>query len=162
MPVGLPEDDHVFDPMISWDDLAWIRKHAPVPVLVKGIMTADDARLAVDHGVDGIVVSNHGARQLDSVAATITVLPEVVEAVDGRIPVIVDGGFRRGTDVFKALALGADAVMVARPICWGLAVAGEQGVVDVLAILRDELENTMTLAGVKRLSDISASLIARR
>jgi isopentenyl diphosphate isomerase/L-lactate dehydrogenase-like FMN-dependent dehydrogenase len=162
MPVGLPEDDHVFDPMISWDDLAWIREHAPVPVLLKGIMTSEDARLAVEHGADGIVVSNHGARQLDAVAATITVLPEVVEAVEGRIPVIVDGGFRRGTDVFKALALGADAVMVARPICWGLAVAGEQGVVDVLSILRDELENTMALAGVKRVSDISARLIARR
>jgi isopentenyl diphosphate isomerase/L-lactate dehydrogenase-like FMN-dependent dehydrogenase len=125
-------------------------------------MTSEDARLAVEHGADGIVVSNHGARQLDAVAATITVLPEVVEAVEGRIPVIVDGGFRRGTDVFKALALGADAVMVARPICWGLAVAGEQGVVDVLSILRDELENTMALAGVKRVSDISARLIARR
>jgi isopentenyl diphosphate isomerase/L-lactate dehydrogenase-like FMN-dependent dehydrogenase len=152
----------VFDPMISWDDLAWIGEHAPLPVLVKGIMTAEDARLAVDHGADGVIVSNHGARQLDAVAATITVLPEVVEAVQGRIAVIVDGGFRRGTDVFKALALGADAVMVARPICWGLAVAGEQGVVDVLAILRDELENTMALAGVKRVGGIGASHIARR
>ena len=162
MPIGLPEDDHVFDPSISWNDVAWIREHAPVPVLVKGIMTAEDARLAVEHGADGVVVSNHGARQLDSVAATITVLPEVVEAIGGRIPVIVDGGFRRGTDVFKALALGADAVMVARPVAWGLAVAGEQGVFDVLSILRDELENTMALAGVKRVGDIGPEHVARR
>jgi len=162
MPIGLPEDDHVFDPKISWADIAWIREHAPVPVLVKGIMTAEDARLAVEHGADGVVVSNHGARQLDAVAATITVLPEVVEAVDGRIPVIVDGGFRRGTDVFKALALGADAVMVARPIAWGLAVAGEQGVYDVLSILRDELDNAMALAGVERLADIDASFVTPR
>ena len=162
MPVGLPEDDHVFDPMISWADIGWVREHAPVPVLVKGIMTAEDARLAVEHGADAIVVSNHGARQLDAVAAPITVLPEVVEAVDGRIPVIVDGGFRRGTDVFKALALGADAVMVARPVCWGLSVAGEQGVSDVLAILRAELENTMTLAGVRRVADIGREHVARR
>lgn len=162
MPIGLPDDDLVFDPTISWADLAWIREHAPLPVLVKGIMTAEDATIAVDESADGIVVSNHGARQLDSVAAPITVLPEIVDAVAGRVPVIVDGGFRRGTDVFKALALGADAVMVARPVCWGLAVAGEQGVSDVLSILRDELENTMALAGVKTLADIGPSLIARR
>jgi isopentenyl diphosphate isomerase/L-lactate dehydrogenase-like FMN-dependent dehydrogenase len=162
MPIGLPEDDQVFDPMISWADVAWIREHAPVPILVKGVMTAEDARLAVEYGADGIVVSNHGARQLDAVAATITVLPEIVEAVEGRVPVIVDGGFRRGTDVFKALALGADAVMVARPICWGLAVAGEQGVVDVLTILRDELENAMALAGVKRVADIGPAFVRRR
>ena len=162
MPIGLPDDDMVFDPAISWSDLSWIREHAPVPVLVKGIMTGEDARIAVEEGADGIVVSNHGARQLDSVPAPITVLPEVLEAVGGRIPVLVDGGFRRGTDVFKALALGADAVLVARPVCWGLAVAGEQGVADVLKILRDELENTMSLAGAKSLRDIEGSFVARR
>ena len=108
------------------------------------------------------MVSNHGARQLDSVSAPVSVLPEVVEAVGDRDPVLVDGGFRRGTDVFKALALGADAVLVARPTCWGLAVAGEQGVVDVLRILSDELENTMSLAGVKTLKDIGPSSVARR
>ena len=160
MPVGLPHDELVFDPDITWDDIAWIREHAPLPVLIKGIMTAEDARLAVEAGADGIVVSNHGARQLDSVAATITVLPEIVEAVDGRVPVVVDGGVRRGTDVFKALALGAAAVMVARPICWGLAVGGEEGVIDVLRILRAELENTMALAGTRALPDITRSLVA--
>jgi isopentenyl diphosphate isomerase/L-lactate dehydrogenase-like FMN-dependent dehydrogenase len=162
MPIGLPEDDHVFDPSITWDDLAWIRDHAPIPLLVKGILTAEDARLAVEHGADGIVVSNHGGRQLDSVPATISVLPEVVEAVGGRVPVLVDGGVRRGTDVLKALALGATAVLVGRPCVWGLAVAGEQGVVDVLAILRAELENAMTLAGVKRVGDLDGSFVARR
>ncbi len=160
MQLGLPEDDLVFDPDITWADLAWIREHAPLPLLVKGILTAEDARLAVEHGADGIVVSNHGGRQLDGVVAGITALPEVVEAVDGRIPVLVDGGFRRGTDVFKALALGASAVLVARPTCWGLAVAGEQGVVDVLAILRAELENAMTLAGVKTVGEITRGFVA--
>jgi 4-hydroxymandelate oxidase len=160
MPFGLPHSDLVFDPSITWDDIAWIRDQAPLPILVKGIMTAEDARLAVEHGADGVIVSNHGARQLDAVAATFTVLPEIVEAVDDRIPVLMDGGVRRGTDVFKALALGADAVMVARPICWGLAVAGEEGVVDVLRILRGELTNTMSLAGTHVLSDITPTLVS--
>jgi len=106
-------------------------------------------------------VSNHGGRQLDSVRAPVTVLPEIVEAVDGRIPVLVDGGFRRGTDVFKALALGADAVLVARPTCWGLAVAGEDGVVDVLRILRAELENTMVLAGTRSVAEITGTNVER-
>jgi 4-hydroxymandelate oxidase len=160
MPFGLPHSDLVFDPNITWDDIAWIREHAPLPILVKGIMTAEDARLAVEAGADGVVVSNHGARQLDAVAATITVLPEIAEAVDGRIPVLMDGGVRRGTDVFKAIALGATAVMVGRPICWGLAVGGEEGVADVLRILRGELENTMALAGAHALSDVTPSLVA--
>jgi isopentenyl diphosphate isomerase/L-lactate dehydrogenase-like FMN-dependent dehydrogenase len=160
MPYGLPHSDLVFDPNITWDDLAWIREHAPLPILVKGILTAEDARLAVDAGADGIVVSNHGARQLDSVAATVTVLPEIVDAVGGRIPVLLDGGVRRGTDVFKALALGAAAVLVARPIAWGLAAGGEGGVFDVLRILRTELENTMSLAGTHAVSDITPAFVA--
>jgi len=161
MPVGLPHDDLVFDPNITWDDLAWIREHAPLPLLVKGLLTAEDAQLAVEAGADGIVVSNHGARQLDAVAGTITVLPEIVEAVGGRIPVLLDGGVRRGTDVFTALALGAAAVLVGRPTCWGLAVDGEDGVVDVLRILRDELENTMALAGTRTIGDITGAFVER-
>ncbi|HET7235757.1 MAG TPA: alpha-hydroxy acid oxidase [Actinomycetota bacterium] len=161
MPIGLPVDDLVFDPNITWDDLAWVREQAPLPILVKGILTAEDARIAVDRGADGIVVSNHGGRQLDSVHAGFTVLPEIVEAVGGRVPVIVDGGFRRGTDVFKALALGAAAVMVARPTCWGLAVAGEEGVANVLRILREEVENTMALAGTKTVADIASGHVER-
>jgi isopentenyl diphosphate isomerase/L-lactate dehydrogenase-like FMN-dependent dehydrogenase len=161
MPIGLPQDDLTFAPDLTWDDLAWIRQAAPVPLLVKGLLTAEDALLAVEAGVDAIVVSNHGGRQLDSVHAPITVLPEVVEAVGGRVPLLVDGGFRRGTDVFKALALGADAVLVARPTCWGLAVAGEDGVADVLRILRSELENAMVLAGTRSVADITGAHVAR-
>jgi isopentenyl diphosphate isomerase/L-lactate dehydrogenase-like FMN-dependent dehydrogenase len=160
MPVGLPQDDLVFEPNITWDDIAWIREQAPLPLLLKGIMTAEDATLAVEAGVDGIVVSNHGARQLDAVAAPLTVLPEIVDAVQGRAPVLVDGGFRRGTDVFKALALGASAVLVGRPTVWGLAAAGEDGVVDVLRILREELENVMTLAGTRTVGDITSAFLA--
>jgi 4-hydroxymandelate oxidase len=160
MPIGLPEDDLVFDPHVTWDDLDWVREHAPLPILVKGILTAEDARIAVDRGVDGIVVSNHGGRQLDGVAAGVTALPEVVEAVDGRVPVLVDGGVRRGIDVFRALALGAAAVMIARPTCWGLAVAGEEGVLDVLEILRAELENAMTLAGTATMGEITRAFVA--
>jgi isopentenyl diphosphate isomerase/L-lactate dehydrogenase-like FMN-dependent dehydrogenase len=161
MPIGLPQDDLTFAPDLTWGDLAWIREAAPVPLVVKGLLTAEDALLAVEAGVDAIVVSNHGGRQLDSVHAPITVLPEVVEGVGGRVPVLVDGGFRRGTDVFKALALGADAVLVARPTCWGLAAAGEDGVVDVLRILRSELENTMVLAGTRSVADITGAHVER-
>ena len=164
MPVGLPGDHYVFEPNLSWDHVHRIREQVPLPLLVKGILTGEDALLAIEHGVDGIVVSNHGGRQLDGVPAGVTVLPEVVDAVAGRVPVIVDGGVRRGIDVFKAIALGASAVMVARPTCWGLTVAGEQGVVDVLSILRSEFENAMALAGVRCVEDITSSHVvpARR
>ena len=161
MPIGLPADDIVYAPDLTWGDLSWIRDAAPLPLLVKGIMTGEDARIAVDAGVDGIVVSNHGGRQLDSVHAPISVLPEIVEAVGGRVPVLVDGGFRRGTDILKGLALGAGAVMVGRPACWGLAAAGEDGVADVLRILRSELENTMVLAGTRSVADITGAHVAR-
>jgi isopentenyl diphosphate isomerase/L-lactate dehydrogenase-like FMN-dependent dehydrogenase len=161
LPVGLPVDDQVYDPNITWDDLAWIRECAPLPILVKGVMTEEDALLAVEAGADAIVVSNHGGRQLDSVRAPITVLPEVVDAVAGRAPVLVDGGFRRGTDVFKALALGASAVMVARPVCWGLAASGQEGVAGALGILRAELENAMALAGTRTVADVTRAHIER-
>ena len=161
MPIGLSFDDLVYDPAIGWDDVAFIRDHAPAtPLLVKGILTREDAELAVQAGVDGIVVSNHGGRQLDSSAAGISALPEVVEAVDGRVPVLMDGGVRRGTDVLKALALGAEAVLVGRPTTWGLAVAGEDGVSDVLRILREEFENAMALTGCRTVGEISPSLVA--
>jgi 4-hydroxymandelate oxidase len=160
MPLGLPEDDRVYDPTISWADIAWIRERAPLPLLVKGIMTAEDARIALDHGVDGIVVSNHGGRQLDGVAAGVTVLPEVVDAVGGRVPVLLDGGIRRGTDVLKSLGLGASAVLVGRPAAWGLAAAGREGVAAVLQILRDELDNAMALAGVRSIAEITPAFVA--
>jgi 4-hydroxymandelate oxidase len=160
--VGVPGTDYEFDPMITWDDLAWIRERASgLPVLVKGVLTAEDAALAIEHGADGIVVSNHGGRQLDSSAASLDALPEVVETVAGRVPVLMDGGVRRGTDVIKALALGAAAVLVGRPTTWGLTVAGRQGVADVLRILREETLNAMTLTGCRTLTDIGPALVAR-
>jgi len=160
-PISLTTDDLAYDPSISWDDVAWIREHAPgLSLLLKGILTAADAELAVAAGADGIVVSNHGGRQLDTSPASLDALPEVIETIGGRIPVLVDGGVRRGTDVVKALALGASAVMIGRPAAWGLAAGGEDGVVDVLRILRDELENAMTLCGCATVSDITREHVA--
>lgn len=162
LPVGLHGSDLMFDGTITWDDIAWIRERAPgLPVLVKGIVTREDAGLAVQAGVEGIVVSNHGGRQLDGSPAGIAALPEVVEAVDGRLPVLIDGGVRRGTDVIKALALGADAVLVGRPTAWGLATSGEEGVNGVLEILRAEFENAMALCGCLSVKEITRELIAQ-
>ncbi|TMK34474.1 MAG: alpha-hydroxy-acid oxidizing protein [Actinobacteria bacterium] len=155
-PISLTTEELAYDPSISWDDLAWIREQAPgLPVLLKGILTAEDAELAVGAGADGIVVSNHGGRQLDTSPASLDVLPEVIDTVGGHIPVLLDGGVRRGTDIVKALALGASAVMIGRPAAWGLAAGGEEGVVDVLRILREELENAMTLCGCPTVADIT-------
>ena len=154
-------EELAYDVRLSWDDLPWLREHTSgLPLLLKGILTREDAELAVQAGADGIVVSNHGGRQLDTSPATLDALPEVVEAVDGRVPVLMDGGVRRGTDVVKALALGATAVLVGRPAAWGLAVAGEDGVVDVLRILREEVENAMTLCGCRTVTDITRDHVA--
>jgi 4-hydroxymandelate oxidase len=150
------------DRSLSWDDLAWIRSLAPMPLVLKGIVTAEDARLAVEAGVDGIVVSNHGGRQLDGAIPTIEALPEVVEAVDGRLEVFLDSGVRRGVDVVKALALGARAVLVGRPLLWGLAVDGEAGVRQVLDILRLEFEVAMALCGCRTVSDLGPELVRLR
>jgi 4-hydroxymandelate oxidase len=137
----------VVDPRLTWKDLEWLRSLSDLPLLVKGILTAEDAVLAVEHGCEGIVVSNHGGRQLDDVSASLDALPEVVQAVGSRCEVLVDGGVRRGTDVAKALALGAQAVLVGRPVLWGLAHDGQAGVERVLALLRAELELTLALLG---------------
>jgi len=144
---------------LTWDSLAWLRSVTSLPILVKGILTAEDAELAVQHGVDGIIVSNHGGRQLDTVLASIEALPEIVDAVSGRCEVYMDGGIRRGTDILKALALGARAVLVGRPILWGLAANGTEGVYHVLEILRRELELSMALAGRPTLTSIDRSLV---
>jgi 4-hydroxymandelate oxidase len=161
LPIGPSTADLVFDPNITWDDIGWIREHAPgLPVVVKGVLTAEDAALAVEAGVDGIVVSNHGGRQLDGSPAGIVALPEVVDAVAGAVPVLMDGGVRRGTDVLKAIALGAAAVMVARPVAWGLAADGEAGVLDVLRILRTEFENAMALCGCRTVAEITKALVS--
>jgi 4-hydroxymandelate oxidase len=161
LPIEARGQELDLDPSISWDDLQWIREDAPVPLLIKGILTAEDARLAMEHGVDGIVVSNHGGRQLDGSPSSLDALVEVVEAVEGRCEVLMDGGVRRGTHVLKALALGARAVMVARPIAWGLAAAGEEGVGNVLAILREEFDLAMALTGCRSVDDIGSDLVRR-
>jgi len=145
--VTIEETFALMDPALSWRDLETLAAECSVPLLVKGLLTGEDAALAVEHGAAGVVVSNHGGRQLDCVPASADVLPEVVEAVGGRATVLVDGGIRRGTDVAIALALGADAVLVGRPALWGLAVGGEQGARRVLALLRDELELALALCG---------------
>lgn len=148
------------DPSLTWKDIEWLRSIASLPVVVKGILRGDDAVKAIDAGVSGIVVSNHGGRQLDGAIATIDALSEVVEAVGDRVEVAIDGGIRRGTDVLKALALGAKAVLIGRPILWGLAVGGEAGVCHVLELLRDELDVAMTLSGCAKIADIDRSLIS--
>jgi isopentenyl diphosphate isomerase/L-lactate dehydrogenase-like FMN-dependent dehydrogenase len=137
----------VVDPTVTWRDLEWLRSISKLPLVIKGILTSEDAHLACEHGADGLVVSNHGGRQLDAVPASLDVLPEVVEAVSGRCTVLLDGGIRRGTDVVTALALGARAVLVGRPLIWGLAVGGEEGVRHVLELLRAEVELALILLG---------------
>jgi 4-hydroxymandelate oxidase len=161
LPLGPNLGGYDFEPNLTWDQLDFIREHAQgLPVLVKGILRGDDAALACERGVDGIVVSNHGGRQLDAAIASLDALPEIVQAVDGRVPVLVDGGVRRGTDVLTALALGADAVLVGRPIAWGLAAEGEEGVASVLGILRAEVVNAMALAGCRTVAEIERDLVA--
>jgi 4-hydroxymandelate oxidase len=148
-----------FDPTLGWDALAWLREVSGLPVLVKGVVTEEDAALAVAHGAAGIIVSNHGGRQLDTAEPTLRALPRVVAGAAGRVPVLVDGGVRRGTDVLKALALGADATLIGRPYLWGLACDGEAGVARVLTLLRAELERAMALTGRPTLRDLDRSLL---
>lgn len=148
-----------FWPELSWEQIDWLRSRTTLPIVLKGILHPDDARLAVDHGAAAIIVSNHGGRQLDTVPATLDLLPAVASAVAGRVPVLVDGGIRRGTDVVKALALGATAVAVGRPILWGLAVAGSEGVTHVLETLKLELSRALALCGCRSLADIQQSLV---
>jgi 4-hydroxymandelate oxidase len=149
-----------FDESLTWEAVAWLKSITRLPVLLKGILTAEDAALAVEYGADGLIVSNHGGRQLDAVPASITALPAIADAVAGRLEVYLDGGIRRGTDVLKALALGARAVLVGRPVLWGLAVAGENGVRDVLELLRAELALALALAGRPTLASIDRSVVS--
>jgi 4-hydroxymandelate oxidase len=147
-------------PGLTWTDVDWLCSISKLPVFLKGLITAEDAVRAVDHGASGIVVSNHGGRQLDTARPTIEALPEIVDAVKGRVEVLIDGGIRRGTDVLKAVAIGAKAVLVGRPVLWGLAVNGERGVVDVLNLLRNEFDAAMALCGCARVDEIRDHLIA--
>lgn len=151
--------NQLIDRSATWPYLDWLAANTPLPLVVKGIMTAEDGRQCVEHGVRGVIVSNHGARQLDTTFASIEVLPEVVEAVNGQVEVYLDGGIRRGTDVLKALALGARAVLVGRPLFWGLAVDGEAGLRMVLQTLRDELDMAMGMCGRPTIQSIDLSLL---
>jgi isopentenyl diphosphate isomerase/L-lactate dehydrogenase-like FMN-dependent dehydrogenase len=149
-------------PTPTWDTLQQLREVSKIPVVVKGIMTAEDTERAVKCGLSGVIVSNHGGRQLDQVGATIEALPECVKAANGKIPVLVDGGFRRGTDMFKALALGASAVGIGRPYLWGLAAFGQAGVARIVEILRAELAAVMGMAGTAKISQIDRSFVRAR
>lgn len=161
-----PGQSALFDDLLTqaptWDDVAWLRSITRLPVLLKGITHPLDARLALEHGAAGVIVSNHGGRTLDTLPPTAELLPDVVQSVGGAMPVLVDGGIRRGTDVLKAMALGASAVLVGRPILHGLANAGAQGVAHVLRLLRDELEIAMALCGCRQLDQAAAVLQPRR
>lgn len=144
---------------VTWDDIEWLRSLTKLPIMLKGILDPEDADIAIRHGASGIIVSNHGARDLDTTPATIDALPFVAERVSNRIPVLMDGGIRRGTDVLKALALGATAVLVGRPFCFGLSAAGAEGVTHVVNILRKEFEIAMALTGRTSIKDIDRSVI---
>jgi 4-hydroxymandelate oxidase len=145
--------------VVTWKDVEWLRSISRVPLLLKGILTADDAERGIASGANGIIVSNHGARNLDTLPATIDALPEVTERVRGRIPILVDGGVRRGTDVLKAIGLGASAVLIGRPYCYGLSIGGAAGVQRTVEILRTELEMAMQLVGRRSLRDIDRSIL---
>lgn len=151
--------DIAMDAALDWERIAWLRSVTELPIVLKGVLHPADARLAVEHGVDGLLVSNHGGRQLNGAVATLDALPAIVAAVGGRLPVLVDGGLRRGTDVLIALALGADAVAIGRPVVWGLALAGTAGVRQVLELLRAELDAALALAGASRPRDLTAEVI---
>ena len=150
------------DARLTWADLAWLISICPLPLVLKGVMTAADARLAVEHGASAIIVSNHGGRVLEDGLATADVLSEILAEIGGRIEVLVDGGIRRGSDVFKALAMGARAVLIGRPVQWGLAVAGCDGAHRVIEILRGEMASVMGMAGARTVDDITADKIVRR
>lgn len=159
---GKVEDpNELFDHALTFDDVAWFAERSPIPLVVKGVMRGDDAQACVDAGAAGVVVSNHGGRQLDGALATADALVDVVEGVGGRAEVYVDGGIRRGQHVIKALAMGARAVFVGRPVMWGLIVAGDKGVEGVMRGFQDEVERTMALCGVRSVDEIDATLLAR-
>jgi isopentenyl diphosphate isomerase/L-lactate dehydrogenase-like FMN-dependent dehydrogenase len=159
--ITIEETFDLMEPALTWPYLADLAAECRVPVLVKGILTAEDATLAIEHGAAGVVVSNHGGRQLDRCLATADALPEVVDAVEGRGAVLVDGGIRRGVDIAIALALGADAVLVGRPVLWGLAVGGKAGARRVLELLREELELTLALCGCASPTALSRAHVRR-
>ena len=151
----------IVDPSLTWRDLEWLRSACDLPLVVKGVLTAEDALLAAEHGAAAVIVSNHGGRQLDGVPASLDVLPEVVDAVGERVEVLLDGGIRRGTDVLKALALGARATLAGRAVIWGLAARGEEGVAHVLALLRKEIEVGLKLLGCASPAEVTQAHVRR-
>lgn len=157
----IPYFQEQIDPSLTWEDLKWLVSFTKLPVLVKGVLRPDDARKSIDCGASGIIVSNHGGRQLDTAVTGIEALPGIVSAVGKQTVILVDGGICRGTDILKAISLGAKAVMVGRPILWGLAVNGQKGVEDVLDIYKREFDNAMALCGCTSVADISPDLIAQ-
>lgn len=152
---------NIYHPALNWNDIAFLREQTSLPILVKGILHPEDAKLAIDHGVDGIIVSNHGGRQMDGAISTLDALPAIAEVVAGRIPVLLDSGVRTGADVVKAIALGANAVLIGRPFLFGLAVAGERGVASVLDTLKSEFDVAMALSGSNSVADLNKSILAR-
>ena len=153
--------DSQFDPSVTWEDIAWLRTLWKGKLMVKGIMTGEDARAAVDVGADSVIVSNHGGRQLDGIASSIAKLPEVVAAVGENSEVFVDGGIRNGIDVLKAVALGARGVLIGRPWIWAVAARGEQGLVDLLAVFQQEIKTAMALMGINRIDEITSDLLEK-
>ncbi len=152
--------NEMLDQSLNWKDIEWLASIANLPIILKGIVRPEDALRAIEYGAKGIVVSNHGGRQLDTSPATIEVLPSIAEAVDNRIEVLVDGGVRRGTDILKAVALGAKAVLVGRPVLWGLACNGSEGVYSVLSMLKKEFDLAMALSGCPSIKDIQRDLVS--
>ena len=157
---GIPGDDLEVESTLTWQSLDWLRSITRLPIITKGLMTGEDARLAVDAGVDALVVSNHGGRQLDSSMATLDALPEVAEAVAGRVEILFDGGIRRGTDVLKALSLGARAVLLGRPVFWGLGTGGTPGLLRYVELVRGELISALGHTGVTSVRDVPRSILA--
>jgi 4-hydroxymandelate oxidase len=149
----------MIDASLQWKDLDWLASITPLPIIIKGVCRPDDARIALDHGVKGIQVSNHGGRQLDSAPATIDVLSSIADAVGDKVTILLDGGIRRGTDALKALVMGAKAVLVGRPVLWGLAAGGQEGVEKALSILKEELDLAMALSGCRSLKDLNRNLL---
>jgi lactate 2-monooxygenase len=147
------------NPAITWDDLAFLRSHSKLKILLKGVLHPDDARKAIDHGIDGIIVSNHGGRQVDGAIATLDALPPIVQAVNRQIPVLIDSGIRNGSDIFKAIAMGAQAVCIGRPYVYGLSIDGQRGVEDVMTNLIAEFELTMALAGCRNVTEINRDMV---
>ena len=154
--------DIVMDAELGWDRIDWLRGITGLPIVLKGLLHPADAELAVEHGAAAILVSNHGGRQLDGTLSTVDALPAVVKAVGGRLPILLDGGIRRGADILAALALGATGVLIGRPVLWGLAAEGADGVLQVLDLLREDLDRALALAGARCPADLTGDLVAAR